>query len=43
MKIGVYICECGSNIASTVDVEELAEQAKEFPNVEVQSLQICVF
>ncbi|MHA1516550.1 MAG: FAD-dependent oxidoreductase [Candidatus Heimdallarchaeaceae archaeon] len=35
MKIGVYICECGSNIASTVDVEELAEQAKEFPNVEV--------
>lgn len=35
MKIGVYICECGSNIAGTVDVEEVAERAKEFPNVEV--------
>ena len=35
MKIGVYVCECGSNIAGTVDVEELVEQAKEFPNVEV--------
>ena len=35
MKIGVYVCECGTNIASTVDVEELVEQAKDFPNVEV--------
>ncbi len=38
MKIGVYVCECGTNIASTVDVEELVEQAKEFPNVEVSRL-----
>ena len=35
MKIGVYVCECGSNIAATVDVEEVVERAKEFPNVEV--------
>ena len=35
MKIGVYVCECGSNIAATVDVENIVEQAKEFPNVEV--------
>jgi heterodisulfide reductase subunit A len=38
MKIGVYVCECGTNIAATVDVEELVEQAKEFPNVEVSRL-----
>jgi len=35
MKIGVYICECGINIASTVDVEKVAERAKELPNVAV--------
>ena len=28
MKIGVYVCECGINIASTVDVEKVAERAK---------------
>ncbi|MHA1199274.1 MAG: 4Fe-4S binding protein [Candidatus Heimdallarchaeaceae archaeon] len=35
MKIGVYVCECGNNIAATVDVEDIVEQAKEFPYVEV--------
>ena len=35
MKIGIYVCECGINIASTVDVEKVAERAKSLPNVEV--------
>ncbi len=35
MKIGVYICECGINIASMVDVEKVMEFAKELPNVVV--------
>lgn len=28
-RIGVYICHCGSNIAGTVDVEDVAQWAKE--------------
>ena len=35
MKIGVYICHCGINIAHTVDVERVAELAKNLPNVAV--------
>jgi heterodisulfide reductase subunit A-like polyferredoxin len=35
MKIGVYVCECGVNIAATVDVEKVAEKAKLLPNVAV--------
>ncbi len=35
MKIGVYICHCGVNIASTVDVESLREFAKTLPNVKI--------
>lgn len=34
-KVGVYICHCGSNIAGTVDVEEVAKWAADNPNVEV--------
>jgi heterodisulfide reductase subunit A len=34
-KIGVYICHCGHNIASTVDVEEVANWAENIPNVTV--------
>ncbi len=34
-KVGVYICHCGTNIAGTVDVEEVARWAGEQPNVEV--------
>ena len=26
-KIGVYVCHCGSNIAGTIDVEEVARWA----------------
>jgi len=29
VKIGVYVCHCGSNIAGTVDVEELTRFAQE--------------
>lgn len=32
-KIGVYICACGINIASKVDVDELTKFASELPNV----------
>ena len=33
MKIGVYVCECGINIAATVDVEKVVEEIKNLPNV----------
>jgi heterodisulfide reductase subunit A len=32
-RIGVFVCHCGTNIASTVDVEKIAEAAKELPYV----------
>lgn len=32
-RIGVFVCHCGINIASTVDVQEVANTAKELPNV----------
>ena len=35
MKIGVYICHCGTNIAATVDVEEVAKFAEALPDVAV--------
>ncbi len=34
-KIGVYICHCGINIASVVDVEDVAKYAATLPNVTV--------
>jgi heterodisulfide reductase subunit A len=33
MRIGVYICHCGSNIAGVVDVEDLARFAQGLPHV----------
>ena len=33
MKIGVFICHCGSNIAGTVDCAKVAEIAKTYPDV----------
>ena len=33
MRIGVFICHCGSNIAATVDVKSVAEIAKDYPDV----------
>jgi heterodisulfide reductase subunit A len=32
-KIGVYICHCGTNIASTVDVKAVAEHAQQLDGV----------
>lgn len=34
-RIGVYVCHCGSNIAGTVDVEELTEFARGLDSVTV--------
>jgi len=35
MKIGVYICHCGSNIAGNVDVEKSRKDIENVPNVKV--------
>jgi len=32
-RVGVFICHCGHNIASVVDVKQVAEQAGAMPNV----------
>jgi Heterodisulfide reductase, subunit A and related polyferredoxins len=32
-RIGVFICHCGINIAATVDVERVAEEAGRMPGV----------
>lgn len=32
-RIGVFVCHCGHNIAGVVDVEQVAENADELPNV----------
>jgi heterodisulfide reductase subunit A len=34
-KIGVYICDCGANIAGTVDVEQVTNFAKGLPSVAI--------
>jgi heterodisulfide reductase subunit A len=34
-KVGVYVCQCGINISSTVDVEEVRAFASKLNNVEV--------
>ena len=35
MKIGVYVCHCGTNISGKVNVEEVTEFAKTLPDVVV--------
>jgi len=35
MKIGVYVCHCGNNIAGVVDVAEVAEWAAGLPGVTI--------
>ena len=32
-RVGVFICHCGSNIASVVDVERVVTRTRELPNV----------
>jgi heterodisulfide reductase subunit A len=34
-RVGVYVCHCGTNIASMVDVEQVAEHARHLDNVVV--------
>jgi heterodisulfide reductase subunit A len=34
-KVGVYVCDCGTNIAATVDAASLAEYASTLPGVVV--------
>ncbi len=34
-RIGVYICHCGSNIAGTVDIEQLTQFAQGLDSVVV--------
>jgi heterodisulfide reductase subunit A len=33
LRIGVFVCDCGLNIAGTVDTEEVARFAEELPDV----------
>ncbi|MBW2039549.1 MAG: CoB--CoM heterodisulfide reductase iron-sulfur subunit A family protein [Deltaproteobacteria bacterium] len=33
MRIGVFVCHCGTNIGGTVDSHQVAEEAKQFPHV----------
>jgi len=33
LRIGIFICHCGLNIAGTLDIKELVEYAKTLPNV----------
>ncbi len=33
MRIGVFVCHCGLNIAGTVDVKRVAEEARKIPGV----------
>ena len=42
-RIGVYICSCGLNIASVVDVKSVTEYARTLPNVvyAVNSMYTC--
>jgi heterodisulfide reductase subunit A len=35
MKIGVYVCHCGTNISGVVDVKKVTEYASTLPNVAV--------
>ncbi|MBP1735998.1 MAG: 4Fe-4S ferredoxin iron-sulfur binding domain protein [Deltaproteobacteria bacterium] len=34
-KVGVYVCDCGTNIAATVNTKEIAEFAAQLPGVVV--------
>lgn len=33
MRIGVFVCHCGTNIAATVDVERVAQEASKLPRI----------
>mgnify|MGYP000621727472 FL=1 len=33
VRVGVFVCHCGSNIGGLIDCKTLAEEAKSLPNV----------
>jgi len=33
MRVGVFICHCGNNIAGTIDVKKVAEEVRKLPGV----------
>ncbi len=33
LRVGVFVCECGSNIAGSLDCQEVAKHAETLPNV----------
>jgi len=33
MRVGVFVCHCGNNIAGTVDVAKVAEETRKLPGV----------
>lgn len=35
MKIGVYVCECGTNIVATVNVEKVLERIGKLSEVKI--------
>jgi heterodisulfide reductase subunit A len=39
-RIGVFVCHCGSNIASVVDVERVVEQTRSLPGVVVAETNV---
>lgn len=43
VRIGVYVCHCGVNIAGTIDVKKVAEYASRLPNVVIARdyLYVC--
>ncbi len=41
-KIGVFVCECGLNIAGVLDCDELADYASELPGVTVSKVNTYV-
>jgi len=40
LRIGVFVCHCGSNIAGVVDVEEVVDFARKLPGVVYASDQM---
>jgi heterodisulfide reductase subunit A-like polyferredoxin len=32
-RVGVFVCQCGTNIEATIDTEKVAEYARKLPGV----------
>lgn len=39
-RVGVYVCKCGKNIAGYIDVDEIADYAKQLPNVAYATIEL---